>query len=279
MKRKLTTIAIGLVVLAIQLGLATEAHCYTKSINTPHRQQQTWYWCGAASAEMILECDTIAPPTPPNRRRATYPTGTITQIQQALYNNIQAHNNTTTPINWFTDPDGLQWTLDHYDMWQTYVQYKKSDSAWSCKKLAWTIENYEVPPAILINGGAHWIVVIGMDTSAVPTPTGTYKINSFTVHDPGYWPGALGANTKIGYNNFICDFNEVDTVAADPWDGLRVSVCDPDPVTPDLIVPPPLQEGPLIGPQGALEAAEEAIEQHHLWTEPGFEGALADAAA
>jgi hypothetical protein len=276
MKLKLTAITIALVVLAVQLGLATEAHCYTKSINTPQRLQQTKYWCGAASAQMILECDTIENTL--GRRRPTYPTGTITQIQQALYNDIQAHNNTTA--GWYTDPDGLQWTLDHYDMVQTYVQYEKSDAAWSCKKLAWTIEHYEVPPAILVYEGDHWIVVVGMDTSVAPTQTGTYKINSFTVHDPWQWNGALGANVKIGYNNFTCKyFTKLDTGATDPWNGLRVSVCDPDAVTEDLIVPPPLQEGSLIGPQGALEAAEEVIEQHHLRTEPGFEGAFADTKA
>ena len=277
MDGKLTKMLIVVLVLMVQLGFVADAFCYTKSINTPHRTQQTSYWCGAASAQMILECNTIA--NTAGRRNPTFPTGTIKQIQQDLYNDIQAHNNLSTPApGWYADPDGLQWTLDHYDTVQTYVQYAKSGAAWSCKKLAWTIEHYEVPPAILINDGAHWVVVIAMDTSVAPTPAGTYKINSFTVHDPGYWSTALGSNTKIGYNNFTCKyFTDVNSPPSDPWRGLRVSVCDPDPVTQDLIVPPPLTPGPLISSVEALEAAEAAIIEHGLWSEPGFEEALGSA--
>ena len=97
-----TRVLIVCLVLVIQLQFVPQAFGYTKSVNTPHRQQQRWNWCGAASGQMVLECDTIA--NTPGRRRATYPTGTIEQIQQVLWNDIQTHiqpqAGTLTPTAW-----------------------------------------------------------------------------------------------------------------------------------------------------------------------------------
>lgn len=264
-----TRVLIVCLVLVIQLQFVPQAFGYTKSVNTPHRQQQRWNWCGAASGQMVLECDTIA--NTPGRRRATYPTGTIEQIQQVLWNDIQTHNTTTS---WHTDPDGLEWILDHYDPMGHYTQYRESDAAWSCKKLAWTIENYEVPPAILVNSGQHWIVVYRVDSSAAPTPSGTYTINGFNCLDPGYTTGSAGADTYRTYNDFICLFNPVDSGPGDPWDGVRVSVCDPDIVTEELIPPPPLRPGDPIGADEAVSAAHAALDEHGLFELPGFAAAL-----
>lgn len=255
-------------VFAAELALTSEAFSYTKSVITPHREQQEWNWCGPACAQMILECDTIV--SAPGRTGADYPGGTIGQIQQILWNFIQAHKT----ASWHTDPDGLEAALDHYDTTGLYVQYAENDAAWSCKKLAWTIEHYDVPPAILVSGGYHWNVVYRLDTSTVPTLTDAYSINGFNCLDPGCATGSLGADTYRTYDAFICHFNPVSAALTGPWDDLRVSVCDPDIVTPDLIVGPPLQPGDVISADAAVAAAQTAIQEHGLQQLPGFAEAL-----
>jgi hypothetical protein len=270
-KLDITVVSIILTGLVIQLGFTTEALCYYKNISTPYYQQQTSYWCGAATAQMVLESEQVV-----GYRSLDYPTGTTYQIQQGLYNYIDSHNNISTPVNWATDPQGLAAALHHYDARAsfTYVQYLDSGAAISCKKLAYTIEHYTVPPSVLIYQGAHWVAVKGVSSSDTPTWNGNYEIYGFYVNDPWYGSNSLGANKYIAYNNWVdCYFTPVSTGSSDPWNGYRVSVCDPDVVTPDLR--PPLLGGSnvLMTPEEALIAADTAIHERGLDTVEGFASA------
>lgn len=269
-KPRLLSVGIGLAILA---GFGRQALGYEKIITKPHYIQQEDHWCGAATAQMILESEVAV------TRLSGYPTGTTTQIQDTLYSTIQSNNNTSTPQNWYSDPDGLEGCLDTYDPGGIYTQYLYPDAATACKKLAYTIEAYTVPPAVLINEGAHWVAVSGVRSSATPTYDSTaYEIYGFYVNDPLNNSGTLGFDKYIGYTNWTtCYFTQVDSASGDPWDNLRVSVCDPQPVQPGLIEPPPREGQQLMTPQEAMAAAENQIREHGLLYTDGFEQALGGA--
>src|SRR5690349_19323423 len=65
-----------------------------ENLPIPYHQQDTDYYCGAASAQMVL---------------AHIGAGLLDQ--SSLYNDNHSHS--TIEPNWYTAPDGLQWTLNN----------------------------------------------------------------------------------------------------------------------------------------------------------------------
>jgi hypothetical protein len=129
------------------------------------------YYCGAASAQMVLE---------------SIGAGLIDQ--DPLFSEIQAHSAADPGMIWFSAPDGLTCTLNNrkpasfLDTFKLWVL--DSEEAIS-RKICWAIQR-GVAPIALIEGGAHWLVVVGFTASGVPTSstdTG-YDIESFDVFNP-----------------------------------------------------------------------------------------------
>jgi hypothetical protein len=229
---------------------------YAKNIPTPYHQQDTGYYCGAASAQMVLDAVGAG-----LLDQSTLYTDTHdhTTWDQNLYDSFGQH------ITWSTNPDGLQWTLNHYNNppnW--YLQYPldwsgvNSEDAAS-RKIAWTIHHYPAPPCALVQGGAHWVVVHGMELSAAPTSSGdtSYTINSFRINNPwppvpssSYWtnpsqppppPHSATDGCGGGGNRGVADevisyaqWQSTYLTAANyhpqgHWQGLFVAICDPEP--------------------------------------------------
>lgn len=198
MKKKLLFInlLILLVTIGFQVGFVTPCYSYSTNINTPYYQQQTNIWCGPASAQMILESENVK-----NRLHSDYPISASTYSkQETLWNYIQAHNITTTPVNWATDPQGLRDTLDYYDTLGSYIIAKYTDARTASNYLLWSIDMYGVPGAALIYDGDHWIVVKGFQTNVKPRPGSTYEFRGFWIHDPWYESNSLGSNRYITWN-------------------------------------------------------------------------------
>lgn len=144
---------------------------WIRNIATGHHQQDTNYYCGAAVAEMIL--DSI---------------GSGLLDQNVLYNSNHSHN---TQSGWYTDPDGLTYTLNFYKpnppvFNNFFVRYAKDTEAEGSEKIVYTLWHYSVPTGTLVYGCGHWIVVRGVSTDVEPTPGKTYSINGFWINNP--WP-------------------------------------------------------------------------------------------
>lgn len=251
LKKKMMKISKLLLIVGcvIEFGFTTQAIGYSRNIPTPYYQQETRVWCGPASAQMILNSEKI-------KRYET---------QQTLWDYIKRVQQVT---GWFTDPTSLAKTLTHYD--ETfpgyYVVYSDSDPQKATKKLAYTIYRYNVPPAALIYNGRHWVVVRGVRASTIPTWDGKYEIYGFWVNDPWYGINTLGANKYITYNNWVNNY--FTPVRSAPWRGFRVSVCDPEEVTSDLLLPPmrPMGGRSIMTPEEAILSAEIAVKSHNLIT-------------
>lgn len=226
---------------------------YQKNLQVPYHQQDTHYYCGAASAQMVLDS-----------------AGAGLLGQDGLY--TDCHNHTTwdqnlfnafgQKIDWATNPDGLTWTMNNRDVNHYYVQYQLANEDAITRKIAWTIEHYGVAPSALVLGSQHWIVVRGMDVSAAPKNSDdvTFSVNNLRVNDP--WPPVpawnkytssyaqnllpppphgAGDNCGTGGNRGVADsvityadwedqyMTGADYHAQGHWQGKFVAVCDPDP--------------------------------------------------
>jgi hypothetical protein len=249
-------------IIGFQLSFVTPCYAlYKKTINTPYYQQQTDYWCGPASAQMILESENVKP-----RLHPDYPISDTTYNKQnTLWTYIQNHNNPTTPTNWATDPQGLEATLDHYDSGGNYLIAKYTDAREASKRLIWSIYNYNVPAAALLYKGRHWVTVRGFQTDVEPN-SNSYEFKGFWVNDPWYDSNSLGVNRYIGWSQWKNTyFTPLHTGNGDPWNGYRVCVWEPPEPAGTLIIPE-VAAGPdtVTTPEEAIDSAQVAVMAHNL---------------
>jgi hypothetical protein len=142
---------------------------WIRNITTQYHQQDTPYYCGAAVAQMIL--DSI---------------GSGLLDQNTLYNSNHSHN---TQSGWFTDPNGLNYTLNYYKpsppvFDNFFVVYTRDTEKERTEKIVYTLWHYGVPTGTLVFHCGHWIVVRGVSTSTEPKPGTIYSINGFWINNP-----------------------------------------------------------------------------------------------
>jgi len=200
-----------------------------EDLPTQYHQQDTDYYCGAATAAMVLEqC------------------GAGLLGQAGLYNDNHSHS--TAESGWYTAPDGLTWTMNNRQSSKYFVLDALSTEDAISRMIAWTIHHYRVAPIAMVYGSAHWIVVRGYTASATPTHSGDvgYTLSGFDINNP--WPpvpaggpppphtgsdvcgsgGTRGvADEHISYTTWRTDY--MTGISGGHWNGKFVAVCDPEP--------------------------------------------------
>ena len=256
---------------------------WTRNLATVYHQQNTDYYCGGATAQMILE-----------------QIGAGLLNQNTLYN---SNHNNNTESGWSTDPDGLAKTLRNNrpsNFTNTFVVYKKSTEVEGTQKIVYTIWKYSVATGTLVFGDDHWICVRGISTSIEPKPGTTYSINGLWINNP--WPpvpsfynnqpaqppphtatDGCGTGFDRGIDNeyVVYDPDWKNTyLTGCTWNGSfgYISVCDPE--TPklgklDLRKPEFWAKGDqMITPNNAIEFALRGVEIHNLTQDKIFSKAL-----
>ncbi len=135
-----------------------------------YHTQDTGYYCGAASAMMIL---------------AEIGVNYNNLDQDDLY--TSNHNNNALSSGWATDPYGLRFTLvdrKPASFSNTFVVHKPNSEAAGSRNIVYTLHKYEVSPGVLVFGCAHWIVVPGVQTDVEPISGTTYTIEGFWINNP-----------------------------------------------------------------------------------------------
>jgi len=167
-----TIIGFVFVVLSIRNSYAD----YTINLNVPLYGQDTGYYCGAASSQMIM---------------MGYPNAASRQCfaQDQIYTTIQTKKQDN---GFYTDPDGLRDTLMSLNPPPALGHFSIFSDANSGTvmhdMLYWmSVRNY--PSAALINGGDHWVVVTGFQTDVNPQ-TGNAVLQSIDINDPSPPDGA-----------------------------------------------------------------------------------------
>jgi hypothetical protein len=223
--------------LAASFGLAAGqafALDYSSTLSNNYHGQQNAVWCGAATAQMILDSSYL---------------GNISISQSSLYNTIQANNGPvgtagTANGNYYTTPDGLRTTLQLSDTnaGHNYVAYNLASYDQSIKILAYDIDHYQISAGALINKGAHWINVYGVDCNVQPSATGAFTVNGFYIKDPwsGYSPGnGLGKTAYIRNNAAGWQKLFTPTNYGGKYAGNFAFVADPDPGETTVSAEPP----------------------------------------
>jgi hypothetical protein len=241
---------------------------WTMNTGCKYHTQDTYYYCGAASAMMILA-------------EIGVPYSQLDQVD--LYNSNNSHNKKS---GWYTDPYGLQFTLNdrspssHY----YFIVNKPTNEPEGTRKIIYYLQKYGVSPAVLVYGCGHWIVVCGTQTDVDPT-TGPYTLDGFWINNPVWLSSppppphdsidACGSGGIYGLGN---QFVTYATWQTDYFTGCNyddpggnqqfISVCDPD--VPNIALPlrrpkTYLAEGKvLLSHEKVMIAAKAGLERYHL---------------
>ena len=191
--RTVGTISFGRMSVAmVVVIMAGAASADTVKITNTYAGQTEDRWCGAASAQMMLNS---AP-------WSIGVAGTPTQLQ--LAQKIRANNSawqiyTTSDTELSTDPDGLKGALNHYDALNSYAVFQGAGRNAQTRKLVQQLRNTGVPAAALTSGGLHWIDVRGFESTNF---AGNDRIDGFYVRDP--WDNR-GGTAGLGRNAFLAD--------------------------------------------------------------------------
>lgn len=228
-------------------------------------------WTGPAAAKMILFSPVvIMDPLNPERE------------QTELWDYISANFDPAwSPLYpGYTDPVVMRDCLREYDARTgfTYNIYQTSDyDAAISQKIVYTIDNYEVPPAVPIDGGLNWAAVFGVGTSSDPS-AGPYSICWFLIHDPRD-PG-VGNYRMISYeawenSGLSSVFLHIDTPDPFPDNMKKIAVCDPDTLEPLRLAAPekPPRRETVLTPNEAREAAIKALKKYNILDKPGYQHA------
>lgn len=141
---------------------------WMKNTGCKYHTQDTGYYCGAASAMMVL---------------AEIGVAHSNLDQDDLYTSNHSHN---TQSGWYSDAEGIKYTMVNRkpaSFTNTFVVYRKATEAEGSQKLVYTLQQYGVSPIVLVYGCGHWLVVCGVQTDVNPS-TGPYTIQGFWLNNP-----------------------------------------------------------------------------------------------
>jgi hypothetical protein len=199
---------------------------WIKNTGCKYHSQDTSYYCGAATAMMVL---------------AEIGVSHASLDQDDLYTSNNTHNQKP---GWYSDPEGVRFTMVNRkpaSYGNTFVVYREASEPAGSRKLVYTLEHYGVSPIVLVYGCAHWIVVCGVQTDVNPA-TGPYTVEGFWVNNPVFEdnePHSGGDVCGSGGSHGI----ENQWISYAAWQGTYltgcnydsptnalqfISVCDPD---------------------------------------------------
>jgi len=237
-----------------------------------HTQDESYY-CGAATAMIIL---------------AEIGVSYSSLDQDDLYNSNHTHNSHSSSSGWYTDAEGLCYTLNNRRPESFYPKQfavsKDTTEDNAVRALVWALVDYKVSPGALVFDGAHWNVVCGVRTGQDPYG-GNYTIEGFYHQNPVYFSpppppphNATDACGSGGPHGITTEFTTYDAWLADWFTGFNyddpngnkqwISVDGSTKVNIQLPKKPlsssPLQGKELITPEQATKAASSGMAEHKL---------------
>ena len=221
--------------------------------------QERCIWCGAASAQMIMD----GYPNPADR---------LFHTQLDIWNTIQA-NNSTDPADaaWATDPFGLREALIQLNpppggTWSVHANANRDTVMFDV--LYWMNRN-NYPVGTLINRGGHWVVIVGYQTDIAPVYGSNPILQQITKYDPE--PHNVGSQSTMTAAVWYATDWVGPVQYAGTWSNQYVAVIEP-----------PLQKGrvkiesinrvgdKIISPKDAVRNAKTWIEKLRLSKKPAY---------
>jgi hypothetical protein len=230
---------------------------YLGTPNTiPSYCQEDGIWCGAATAQMILE---------------GYPGGVEhVNTQTHIWNRIQAHAD-DAGVNWATDPDGLKDALMELggDPGVNWVIYANANAQSLMYTVTYWMTRRSYPTAALVYGFQHWIAIIGFETDVNPVGNNSVNLQFIEIIDPsnGLCPTANsgGVQSLMSGTNWYSNYwYSAGNIAASKWDGNYIAVVEP-PINQGVArAQDEIEKGRVITDSAAVEMAQMWIEKNRL---------------
>ncbi|HYO48870.1 MAG TPA: hypothetical protein VEW94_03375 [Chloroflexia bacterium] len=190
-------------------------------LDVNYHQQDNKFSCGAACAQMLLVSQVntgthLVPQLGPHLGQdlASTPNGDYQQTvagSPGIGLNTAIHNVASANFGAGTHPKALKQVLNAYRNKATYkgIQFKvfvsPSPEEIICR-IVHTLDEHRIAPAVLVNGGMHWIDVTSCNYNLVPGPVpGTndgIEVIDFIVNDP--WPPSLAGASKVHKPDDAC---------------------------------------------------------------------------
>lgn len=205
-------------------------------------------WDGAAVCQMVLDTAGGSP------------------SQATLAASIAAGN--IEPSAFVADPEGIRKALidnKPSGFTNTFNVHAFGTGAECSNYIARTLHKYEIPPAVLVWSGGHWVCAVGVETDIDPLLGTPYSIDHLWIHNP--WPAGMSTcDTWIDYAEWLTDWmNPV--VYGTTWNGKYVGVFDPALVAtePPTLKPRPTQDGKtLISARKAAQIAARDLDKRNV---------------
>ena len=259
MNNKLT---VGLLIFLLQIGNAFGD--FSVSLSVPLYGQDTGYYCGAASSQMIM----MGYPNAGSR---------LCQEQNDIYNTIQTKKQ---DAGFYTDPDGLRdtiMTLNPPPAAGHFSIFSNASRDIVMHDMLYWMANRNYPSAVLINGGDHWVVVTGYHTDIDPR-TGNAILQSIDVNDPlpdDIAPhddpctiadeGNEGGTVRFvtGASWFSNDFKDANKYGT-KWLNKYVAVVEPPEAKGSVTAKMEVERGKVIPPKEAIALAIKQVKERKL---------------
>lgn len=224
----------------------------------PSYCQETSIWCGAATAQMILE---------------GYPGGVNhVYTQTYIWNTIQTYLD-DPGVNWATDPDGLKDTLMDLGAgvgvnWVIHARPNEDQLLYSA---AYWMARREYPVATLVYGFQHWVLITGITTDVDPLTNLAVNLQSIRIFNPSNNPcptaSSGGVDSTMNDTQWFTNYwYAPGNHPASKWHDNYIAVIEP-----------PLQQGRLSGnkrrvdrgkvisPAKAVDYAYQWLDEYNLW--------------
>ncbi|MCK4766050.1 MAG: hypothetical protein KAW12_27880 [Candidatus Aminicenantes bacterium] len=245
--------------------VSSPAFAWEKIIAVPYHSTAAGHplWTGPAAAKMVLESPII-----------TAHPAYLSQTQAQLWTYIGTHADAAwNPFypGVHTDPEALKECLKNFDTrpgWTFVIHSTSTYDPIISQKIIFTLDHYDVPPAVPIDGGLNWVAVFGANTTTDPS-AGPYTINWFLINDPR--DPVLGNYRFISYTSWENSgassvFLHIPTPEPFPHNMQKMAVCDPKEPGPLKLIPPEkfIRRLKIIRPPEARKAAYVALRDNGL---------------
>lgn len=237
---------------------------YSMSLDVPLYGQDTDYYCGAASGQMMM---------------MGYPAAAADRCfsQDNVYQTIQAYKQDN---GFYADPDGLKDAVMHLHSPAppgSYSIFHDSRGDTVMHGILFWMATREYPTAALINRGDHWVVITGFETDVDPR-TGNATLLSLDVNDPlppdaaphddpctAADEGSEGGTVRhvTGTSWFNNDWKNPNRWGT-KWLNEYVAVVEPPGVRGKVTAKGEVEEGKPIPPKEALEYALRHVHERKL---------------
>ncbi len=178
----------------------------------------------------------------------------------AIQASINLHK---TEPTWFSDPDGIEGTLEDpgFSPCGTWSSYKLTDKSELLGKILWWMKVKRYLTPVCVGNNEHWVTIYGYTTDPEPTST-TSPVNLIQIryYDPMPGFGSVGFANYNGWLTQAEHWGGPISGTGTAFDGKYLAVIEPPDVTIPIVVQEWIWQGPIL-------PIDDILPRVHRWLE------------